>query len=70
MAVLNIEFEVTSSLRAPKRFKLFSEFDTIAPKVEPETYKSIDIIQGNGGVGTIKSITYTDGKQLHHKLCI
>ncbi|KAL4583635.1 hypothetical protein LXL04_008216 [Taraxacum kok-saghyz] len=61
MTVLNIEFEVTSSLPAPKIFKLFSEFDTIAPKVEPETYKSIDIIQGNGGVGTIKSITYTDG---------
>ncbi|KAL4583637.1 hypothetical protein LXL04_008218 [Taraxacum kok-saghyz] len=38
-----------------------SEFDTIAPKVEPEIYKSNNIIQGNGDGGTIKSITYTDG---------
>ncbi|KAI3506075.1 hypothetical protein L1887_28431 [Cichorium endivia] len=60
MAVVTAEFEVTSSLPAPTLFKAFNDFDTIAPKAEPETYKAVKIIQGDGGVGTIKSITYGD----------
>ena len=62
MAVVTVELEVTSSLPAPKLFKVYNDFDTIAPKVEPETYKSVSTIQGDGGAGTIKSITYGDGK--------
>ncbi|KVH77599.1 root allergen protein-like [Cynara cardunculus var. scolymus] len=61
MAVVTIEVEVTSSLPAPKLFKVFSHFDTIAPKVEPETFKTVSVIQGDGGVGSIKNITYGDG---------
>ncbi|KAI3690977.1 hypothetical protein L2E82_49190 [Cichorium intybus] len=61
MAVVTVELEVTSSLPAPKLFKVFNDFDTIAAKVEPETYKAVNTIQGDGGVGTIKSITYGDG---------
>lgn len=62
MAVITVELEVASSYPASKLFKVFSEFDTLAPKLEPETYKAVDIIQGDGGVGTIKTITYGDGK--------
>nr|CAB71301.2 vegetative storage protein, VSP [Cichorium intybus] len=61
MAVVTVEIEVSSSLPAAKLFKVFSDFDTLAPKVEPETYKAVNIIEGDGGVGTIKSITYGDG---------
>ncbi|KAI3690979.1 hypothetical protein L2E82_49192 [Cichorium intybus] len=61
MAVVTVELEVTSSLPAPKLFKVFNDFDTIAAKVEPETYKAVNTIEGDGGVGTIKSITYGDG---------
>ncbi|KAL7595652.1 root allergen protein [Lactuca sativa] len=60
MAVITVELEVASSYPASKLFKVFSEFDTLAPKLEPETYKAVDIIQGDGGVGTIKTITYGD----------
>ncbi|XP_071702321.1 root allergen protein-like [Rutidosis leptorrhynchoides] len=71
MAVITAEIEFTSSLPASKLFKAFSDFDNIGPKVEPETYKSINIVQGDGGVGTIKSITYADGypvKDLKNKI--
>ncbi|KAI3730069.1 hypothetical protein L6452_18745 [Arctium lappa] len=61
MAVVTTEVEVTSSLPAPKLFKVFNNFDTIAPKVEPETYKAVNIIQGDGGVGSIKNIIFGDG---------
>ncbi|KAL4563060.1 hypothetical protein LXL04_027091 [Taraxacum kok-saghyz] len=62
MAVVTTEFEITSSLSPSNIFKAFViDFDTIAPKAEPETYKSINTIEGDGGVGTIKSITYSDG---------
>lgn len=61
MAVVTTEVEVTSSLSAPKLYKVFSDFDKIAPKVEPQTYKAVSVIQGDGGVGSIKSIAYGDG---------
>ncbi|KAJ9546460.1 hypothetical protein OSB04_019003 [Centaurea solstitialis] len=61
MAVVSIEVEVTSSLPTPKLFKVFSNFDTIAPKVEPETYKAVTLVQGDGGVGSIKNILFGDG---------
>ena len=58
MSVINSEIEVSSSLSAEKLFKLFKDFDTLAPKVEPQTFKAINLIQGDGGVGSIKSTTY------------
>ncbi|XP_071702701.1 root allergen protein-like [Rutidosis leptorrhynchoides] len=61
MAVVTVEMEFTSPLPAPKLFNVYSDFDNIATKVEPETYKSINIIQGDGGVGSIRSTTYADG---------
>ena len=62
MAVVSAEFEISSSLSAPTIFKVYvSDFDTIVPKADPETYKAINSIQGDGGVGTIKSVTYSDG---------
>ncbi|GJW63467.1 root allergen protein-like protein [Tanacetum coccineum] len=60
MSVIKSEVEVSSSLPADKLFKLFLDFDTLAPKVEPQTFKSIDLIEGDGGVGSIKSTTYGD----------
>nr|GFB59993.1 root allergen protein-like [Tanacetum cinerariifolium] len=31
-----------------------------APKIQPQTFKAIDLIEGDGGVGSIKSTTYGD----------
>ncbi|KAL7595649.1 hypothetical protein Lser_V15G31320 [Lactuca serriola] len=58
MAVITSELEVTSSLPAAKLFKVYGDFDTLAPKVDPQTFKSVNIIEGDGGVGSIKSITF------------
>ncbi|KAF5781966.1 putative Bet v I/Major latex protein [Helianthus annuus] len=61
MDVVSMEVEITSSLSPSKLFNVFSDFDTIAPKVIPQVYKSIALIQGDGGVGSIKSVTFHDG---------
>nr|GFA87266.1 root allergen protein-like [Tanacetum cinerariifolium] len=58
MSVINSEFEVSSSLPADKLFKL--DFDTLAPKIQPQAFKAIDLIEGDGGVGSIKRVTYSD----------
>ncbi|GKB69015.1 root allergen protein-like protein [Tanacetum coccineum] len=60
MSVITREFEVSSSLPADKLFKLCLDFDTIAPKIEPQAFKAIDLIKGDGGVGSIKRTTYGD----------
>ncbi|GJT75445.1 root allergen protein-like protein [Tanacetum coccineum] len=60
MSVINSELEVSSSLSADKLFKLFHDFDTLAPKLEPQNYKAINLLEGDGGVGSIKSTTYGD----------
>ncbi|PWA49405.1 vegetative storage protein, VSP [Artemisia annua] len=60
MSVINTEVEVSSSISAEKLFKIFHDFDTLAPKVEPQTFKAINVVEGDGGVGTIKSTTYGD----------
>ncbi|GJY87529.1 root allergen protein-like protein [Tanacetum coccineum] len=60
MSVINREFEVSSSLPADKLFKLCLDFDTLAPKIEPQAFKAIDLIKGDGGVGSIKRTTYGD----------
>lgn len=66
MDVASMEVEITSSLSASKLFKILSDFDTIAPKVIPQTYKSIALMQGDGGVGSIKSVTFGNGKRSHN----
>ncbi|MFS7986416.1 putative START-like domain superfamily protein [Helianthus anomalus] len=58
---VSMEVEVASSLSSEKLFKLYNNYDTIAPKVNPQSYKSFIVIQGDGGVGSIKSTVYGDG---------
>ena len=69
MTTATIEIEIPTSFPAEKVFKAFSDFDNIAPKVNPQVFKSINIIEGSGGVGTKRLFTfgdvvpYTKGKQ-------
>lgn len=58
MTLFKDELEIPSTLPAPKLFKAYQDFDNIAPKVDPETYKLIEIIKGDGGSGTIKIVTF------------
>ncbi|KAJ4844982.1 hypothetical protein Tsubulata_011717 [Turnera subulata] len=61
MGVFTITEEFTSPLPAKRIFSAFMlDIDNLLPKVAP--IKSVEIIQGNGGPGTIKKITFADGK--------
>ncbi|KVH96134.1 root allergen protein-like [Cynara cardunculus var. scolymus] len=63
MAVVTSELEVPSSVSASKLFKAFLDFRNLAPKVEPESFKAIDYIKGDGGIGTIQQTTFVDGSK-------
>ncbi|XP_076884100.1 root allergen protein-like [Bidens hawaiensis] len=55
-----VQVEIPSKFPADKIFKTLSDFDNIAPKVKPEVFKSIETVEGNGDVGTIKTFTFGD----------
>ncbi|KAI7753706.1 hypothetical protein M8C21_001344 [Ambrosia artemisiifolia] len=60
MASVSIEVEIPSQFPAERVFKAFSDFDNIAPKVNPQVFKSIETVEGHGDVGTIKIFTFGD----------
>ena len=54
--------EINSSLPPAKLFKAFVlESDNLIPKVMPQAIKSVEILEGNGGPGTIKLISFGEG---------
>ncbi|PWA90165.1 ribonuclease 1 [Artemisia annua] len=61
MTTASIEVEVASPHSAETVFKVFSNFHIIAPKVNPQAFKSIETLEGDGGVGTIRLFTFGDG---------
>ncbi|KAJ9546548.1 hypothetical protein OSB04_019091 [Centaurea solstitialis] len=61
MAVVTSELEVPSSVSAPKLFKAYLDFPNLAPKVEPDVFKAVEYIKGDGGVGTVQQATLVDG---------
>ncbi|GJY52574.1 root allergen protein-like protein [Tanacetum coccineum] len=60
MSTVSIEIEMVSPFSVEMIFKVFSDFDIVAPKVNPQVFKSIETLEGNGGVGTIKLFTFGD----------
>nr|CAA96536.1 major allergen Mal d1 [Malus domestica] len=64
MGVFNYETEFTSVIPAPRLFKAFIlDGDNLIPKIAPQAIKSTKIIEGDGGVGTIKKVTFGEGSQ-------
>jgi hypothetical protein len=62
MGVFNYEAETPSVIPAARLFKAFIlDGDKLLPKVAPEAVSSVEIIEGNGGPGTIKKITFPEG---------
>ncbi|KAK4586586.1 hypothetical protein RGQ29_023656 [Quercus rubra] len=72
MGVITYESEVTSPIPPARLFKAFVlDADNLIPKISPHTIKSTEIIEGNGGAGTIKKVTFHEGshfKFLKHKI--
>ena len=62
MGVITYENEVTSSIPPAKMFKAaILDSDNLIPKVRPQAIKNVEIIQGEGGPGTIKKIHFGEG---------
>ncbi|OIW17688.1 hypothetical protein TanjilG_29038 [Lupinus angustifolius] len=68
MGILTIETESTSSVAPAKLYKAFiTDFDNIIPKAI-EAIQSVEIIEGNGGPGTIKKLTSVVGGETKYML--
>ncbi|KAK4477814.1 hypothetical protein RD792_017077 [Penstemon davidsonii] len=64
MGVITYEHEITSSIPQKKVFKAFVlDADNLLPKILPQAVKSVQILEGNGGVGTLKLITYGEASK-------
>ncbi|KAJ9154549.1 hypothetical protein P3X46_027869 [Hevea brasiliensis] len=63
---------MTSTVPAHRLFKAIAlESDIIIPKAAPHAIKSSEIIEGDGGPGSIKKITFVEGSQfkfVKHKI--
>ena len=62
MGVFTHETETTSSIAPARLFKaLVLDGDNLILKIMPEAVKCTEILEGNGGPGTIKKITFGEG---------
>ncbi|XP_054807632.1 major strawberry allergen Fra a 1.06-like [Prosopis cineraria] len=72
MGVFTFEHETTSAISPAKLFQaLILDADNLIPKVVPQAIASSEILQGDGGAGTIKKITFGPGspyKNVTHKV--
>ena len=65
MGVITHEEDVPSVLPPAKLFKAFVlDGDNLIPKVASQAIASIEILEGNGGPGTIKKMTFAEGSQM------
>ncbi|WVZ12758.1 hypothetical protein V8G54_017288 [Vigna mungo] len=60
MAVFNFEDQTTSPIAPATLYQaLVKDADNIVPKAV-DTFKSVEIVEGNGGPGTIKKISFLE----------
>ena len=60
MGVLTFEKEIATAIPQAKMFKVFVlESQTLIPKILPNV--SVEILEGNGGPGSIKKTTFAEG---------
>ncbi|KAJ6911910.1 major allergen Pru ar 1-like [Populus alba x Populus x berolinensis] len=59
MGLITFENEFSVAVPPAKLFKVYClETDTLIPKILPQSIKSSEIIEGNGGPGTIRKVTF------------
>ncbi|KAL0414202.1 UNVERIFIED_CONTAM: Major allergen Pru ar 1 [Sesamum radiatum] len=64
MGAITYDIEIPSPIPATKVFKaLVLDADTLIPKIVPQAIKSVEILEGDGGVGTVKLIHFGEGSQ-------
>ncbi|XP_030974278.1 major allergen Pru ar 1-like [Quercus lobata] len=66
MGVITYTDEYTSSIPPSRLFKaVVIDAPNLIPKIFPQVVKSIEIIQGDGGIGSIRQINFAEGSQLN-----
>ncbi|KAK7303738.1 hypothetical protein RJT34_14651 [Clitoria ternatea] len=67
MADLTFTEEFTSTVQAGRLFKaLILDAPNLIPKLLPQAIKNIQLVEGNGGPGSIQQITIAEGDKTKH----
>lgn len=62
MGLTSITQELKSAIAPPRMFKaLILDANNLLPKLLPQFIKSLDIVRGAGGAGSVDQINFTDG---------
>ena len=62
MGVFTYTEEHTTPIPLARAFKaMILDADKLMPKLVPQAFKSIEVIQGDGGAGSIKQINFAEG---------
>lgn len=61
MGIITVDSEVTTSIPPAKLFKASILDDNLLCKVLPQAVKSVQILEGDGGAGSIKLVTFGEG---------
>ncbi|PSR92549.1 Major allergen Pru ar like [Actinidia chinensis var. chinensis] len=72
MGAITYDMEIPTSISAEKMFKALAlDGNTIIPKALPHAITSVQTLEGDGGVGTIKLTTFGEGsvhKSVKHRI--
>ncbi|XP_022879723.1 major allergen Pru ar 1-like [Olea europaea var. sylvestris] len=64
MGVVACDVEITSSVPAARMFEaIVLDSDNLIPKIMPRAIESVEILEGDGGVGTIKLVNFGEDSQ-------
>ncbi|KAH6770288.1 hypothetical protein C2S52_015091 [Perilla frutescens var. hirtella] len=64
MGAITYDIEIPSSIPAAKMYKaVVLDADTLIPKIMPQAIKNVEILEGDGGVGTVKLVHFGEGSQ-------
>ncbi|KAF7848464.1 hypothetical protein BT93_L1921 [Corymbia citriodora subsp. variegata] len=67
MGVITYSMEITSAIAPSRMFKaLVLESHIILPKIVPEGIKSVEFIEGDGGVGSIKQTNFSESSHIKY----
>ena len=62
MGVFTYETEFSSTIPPARLFKAFVlDGDNLIPKIAPQAIKQVEILEGDGGAGTIKKVIFGEG---------
>ncbi|KAK4356957.1 hypothetical protein RND71_022567 [Anisodus tanguticus] len=69
MGVNTYTHETTTPVAPTRLFKaLVLDSDNLVPKLMPQVVKNIEIVEGDGGAGSIKKMNFVEGDVLGDKL--